>query len=122
VREMGVAAKSNQEIEHHYFELFRRIYPLPDGEVTYEDKPDIIIGERRLGIEVTIFYLEEGDDSESEQKQRNIRKVVLKRAHQKYIGKGGKHEINFSFNKDYPIRDIQKLASKIVDVMCRLEM
>lgn len=117
-----MALNLNQKIERHYFELFRKVYPLPDGEVRYGDKPDIIIdGERRLGIEVTNFYLERGERIESEQNQRRIRKVVLKKAQQKYIHKGGKYEINFSFNKDHPIRDIQKFTCKIVQKIFKLE-
>jgi hypothetical protein len=117
-----MAVKSNQEIERHYFELFRKVYPLPEGEIRYGDKPDIIIdGERRLGIEVTNFYRERGEAIESEQNQRRIRKVVLKKAQQKYIHKGGKSEINFSFNKDHPIRDIQKFTRKIVQKIFELE-
>jgi hypothetical protein len=117
-----MAAKSNQEIERHYFELFRRIYPLPNGQVIYRDKPDIIIeGEKRLGIEVTIFYLERGELQQSEQNQRRIRKVVLERAQEMYIHKSGKFEINFSFNRDHPIMNIQKLTCKIVQKMFELE-
>jgi hypothetical protein len=51
-----MALKSNQKIERHYFELFRRIYPLPIGQVKYGDKPDVIInGPTRVGIEVNQF-------------------------------------------------------------------
>ena len=28
-----------QTIERHYFEMFRKAYPLPPGEITYADKP-----------------------------------------------------------------------------------
>lgn len=121
-----MAAKSNQEIEHHYFELFRRIYPLPQGEIEdYRDKPDIIIhGQQKLGIEIRQFYIEEGGLTESEQRQRDIRKCVIQKAHQEYLKKGGKNDINFSFNKNHPIpiRDIRKLVSKIVGVIFRLEV
>jgi len=119
-----MAAKSNQEIERHYFELFRRIYQLPNGQVTYGHKPgpDIIIdGERTLGIEVTNLYLERGQLPESEQKQRKIREDILKKAHRMYMDKGGKNEINFSFNESHPIRDSRKVIRKIVEVICRLE-
>jgi hypothetical protein len=76
-----MAAKSNQRIERHYFELFRKIYRLPNGQVKYGDKPDVIIeGERRLGIEVTNFYLERGEIPQSEQNQMRIREDVLKKA------------------------------------------
>ena len=115
-----MAAKSNQENERHYFELFRRIYPLP-GQVKYGDKPDIIVdGERRLGIEVTNFYLERGELPESEQKQRKIREDILKKAYRIYMDKGGEYEISFSFNKEQPINNGQKLISKVVELIQRI--
>jgi hypothetical protein len=113
---------SNQRIERHYFELFRRIFQLPNGQVKYGDKPDVIIeGKKRIGIEVTRFFLERGELPQSEQNQRRIRENVIKKAHHKYMEKGGKYEISFSFDKDYPIRDSKNLISKIVDVIFKLE-
>jgi len=45
--------------ERHYFEMFRRAYPLPAGAIRYDDKPDVILeGEQKLGIEITNFYPE----------------------------------------------------------------
>jgi len=117
-----MARNSNQRIERHYFELFRKVYPLPDGEVKYGDKPDVILcGNRRLGIEVTNFYLEKGELPESEQNQRRIREDVVKKAQQKYMNEGGKFEISFSFNKEQPIRGKKELIPKIVDVIFKLE-
>jgi hypothetical protein len=34
---------TQQEIERHYFEMFRSAYPLPPGTVVYGDKPDVTI-------------------------------------------------------------------------------
>ena len=117
-----MSPKSNRRIERHYFGLFREIYQLPKGEVIYGDKPDVIInGERRLGIEVTNFYLERGELIESEQNQRRIRDYVLKKAQQIYIDNGGKHEIYFSFNKENPILNSQKLIPKLLKVISKLE-
>jgi hypothetical protein len=114
--------KSNQEIERHYFELFRRIYPLPNGQVKYGDQPDVIIeGERKLGIEVTNFFLERGELPESEQKQRRSREDVLKKAHRKYKEKRGKYEISFSFNKEQPIQKGTILIQNIVKLINKLE-
>jgi hypothetical protein len=117
-----MAAKSNQEIERHYFELFRRIYPLPSGQLKYGDKPDVIIeGERKLGIEVTNFFLERGELPESEQNQRKIREDVLKKAHRKYKEEKGTYEISFSFNKEQPIKRSKILIPKIVKLINKLE-
>jgi hypothetical protein len=115
--------KSNQTIERHYFELFRRVYPLPEGQVKYEDRPDIIIeGPRRVGIELTNFFLERGSLPESEQNQKTIREDVLKQAQRIYLTEGRKPiEISFSFNKNHPIGKKKKLISTIVDLGRRLE-
>jgi hypothetical protein len=52
--------RSNQEIERYYFDLFRSVYPLPEGQIKYGDKPDVIIeGQRKIGIEVTNLFFAE---------------------------------------------------------------
>ncbi len=114
---------SNQKIERHYFELFRKIYQLPDGEIKFGDKPDVIInGDKRVGIEITNFFVEKGQLPISEQNQRRIRKDVLKKAHQRYMKGGGKHEISFSFNKEQPIQNSQKLIPRIVELIQKMEV
>jgi hypothetical protein len=118
-----MTAKSNKEIERHYFELFRKIYTLPQGQVKYGDKPDVIVeGQERIGIEVTNFFLERGELSESEQKQRRIRADVLKKAQLEYISSGGRYEISFSFNKEHPIQNSQKLIPRLVELIQKLEV
>lgn len=118
-----MAPKSNQDIERHYFELFRKLYSLPNGQVIYGDKPDVIIdGERKIGIEVTNFFLERGENKESEQNQRRIRRDILRKAHLKYKERGGKYEISFSFNKEQPIKNSKKLISRIVELIQKLEV
>ena len=37
------ARRTNSDIERHYFERFRKAYPLPEGTVAYGDKPDITL-------------------------------------------------------------------------------
>ena len=57
-------------------------------------------GERRIGIEITNFFLEKGDLEESEQKQSIVRKYVVAMAHQSYLENGRKRiELSFSFDK-----------------------
>jgi hypothetical protein len=114
---------STRDKEKHYFEMFRKDYPLPDGIVEYGDKPDVILrGERTIGIEITNFYLEEGELPESEQAQRSARDKVLFKAQRIYQMKNGrKIKLAFGFEKAVPIRDRNKLAKKIADLATRVE-
>ena len=46
----------NRDIEQYYFEMFQRDYSIPDGDVEYGDKPDVVVhGARTIGIEITNF-------------------------------------------------------------------
>ncbi len=110
------ARPSNPEIERHYFEMFRKVFPLPDGIVNYRDKPDItIVGKRTVGIEITNFYVADGNSSDSEQVQRKLREAAVKQAQKLHMKDGGESvEITFSFNKAKPIQDVKALVRKIV--------
>lgn len=114
---------SNQNIEKHYFEMFRKNFTLPDGNIIYRDKPDVILeGKRSIGIEITNFYLEKGDSSESEQAQRKLREKVVSGAQRIYRTENGKKiEITFGFEKANPIRDHKKLAKKIAALARHIE-
>jgi hypothetical protein len=96
---------SNDRIERYHFEQFRKIYALPDGCVVYGDKPDVIIGgTRRIGVEITNFFVQSGKLPESEQRQRPLRDAVVAEAHKLYLVGGGKKiELSFSFDKRHPI-------------------
>ncbi len=73
-----MAKISNKEIEKNYFELFRKKYSLPLGQIEYGDKPDVIIyGPKKIGIEITNFYLEDGSLSKSEQNKNSFAKLLL---------------------------------------------
>jgi len=113
-----MAKRSNQEIEQYYFGMFRRDYQLPEGTIIHGDKPDVILeGKRKIGIEITNFFLENGALPESEQVQQKARKAVVSKAQQVYLANGGKRiEFSFSFDKVVPIRDQGKLANKIAGV------
>ena len=81
-----MAQRSNQDIERHYFNMFCKHYKLPEGAIIFDDKPDVILeGERRIGIEITNFFLEKGNLEESEQKQSIVRRSVVSMAHQSYL-------------------------------------
>ena len=105
----------NQVLEQYYFEMFRRDYQLPEGTIVHGDKPDVILeGKRKIGIEITNFFLESGALPESEQIQRKAREAVVSKAQQVYLGNGGKRiELSFSFDKASPIQDQGKLIRKI---------
>lgn len=110
-----MSRKSNQEIEEHYFEMFRGHYQLPEGPVVYGDKPDIVLkGSRKIGIEITNFYLEDGALPESEQVQRRRREEIVSKAQEIYMSDGGKRiEVWFSFDKSCPIQKGRPIAKEI---------
>lgn len=107
---------SNQDIEKYYFEMFRKDYSLPSGKITYADAPDVILeNTKKVGIEITNFFLEEGSLPESEQTQRKLRETVITTAQDTYQSKNGKKfEISFGFNKANPIRDQKNLIKNII--------
>ena len=115
--------RSNQEIEQYYFEMFRRNYQLPEGTVIHRDKPDVILdGKRKIGIEITNFFLESGALPESEQVQRKAREEVVSEAQQIYLRSGGKRiELSFTFDKTSPIRDQGGLAKKMAALPKRID-
>jgi hypothetical protein len=106
----SAAKKTNREIERRYFERFREAYELPPGTVSYADKPDILVtGNRRVGIEITNFYLEPGGDEASEQRQRPRRNEVAAEAHRLYLAGGGKNiELTIQFAPNKPITSATK--------------
>ena len=113
-----MARKSKQEIEQHYFRMFSRDYPLPDGTITHGDKPDVILeGERKIGIEITNLFIDKGELSESEQVQSKARDAVVSEGQRIYLAKSGEQiEFSFGFNKAYPIRDRKTLAKKMAEL------
>jgi hypothetical protein len=102
--------KTNRDTERHYFERFRKAYALPPGEVGYADKPDVLVkGTRTIGIEITNFYLEPGNEEGSEQRQRPRRYEVTSDAHGLYRAAGGKGiELTIEFNSAKPITSASK--------------
>jgi hypothetical protein len=114
---------TQQEIEQHYFELFRKAYPLPAGTVGYGDKPDVIItGQRVIGIEITNLYLMDGSDPSSEQVQERRRRETVSRGQEIYEDSGGRNfQLSFSFNKRHPIQDVEAVAMKLSDLARRVE-
>jgi hypothetical protein len=99
------ARRTNTDIERYYFEQFRKAHSLPDGIVTYGDKPDVTLtGERKIGIEVTRFFLQSGSLPESEQRQKPLRAPIVSKAQALYRAGGGKGiELTIDFDPSNPI-------------------
>ncbi len=114
----------NQKIERYYFNEFYSSYNLPEGNIVYDDRPDVIVnGEKKIGIEITNFYLDDGNCPTSEEHQKKLREYVVSTAHQQYIRNGGKKfELSFSFEKSSPITDKKTLAKKLVSLAKKVEM
>lgn len=117
------ARLTQPEIERHYFEQFKKAYPLPAGKIEYKDKPDVIItGTQKIGIEITNFYLAEGGLTSSEQVQSKWRRSVVSAAQRSYMQNDGKNvEFTFGFDKSHPIEDVPAVAQKIADLARKLE-
>jgi len=115
---------SNKEIEKYYFELFRKIYSLPSGEIEYGDKPDVIIdGPQKIGIEITNFYLLDGCLNKSEQNQQPLRENVVKNAQKLYLKNGGKDiAVSFDFDDTKPIKNRRNLEKKIAEYVKSVEI
>lgn len=78
---------------------------MPEGGITYGDKPDVtVFGERRIGIEITRFFLQPGSLLGSKQRQRPLRAAVVSQAQALYRRNGGKAiELTIGFDGGNPI-------------------
>lgn len=118
-----MAKMSKKEIEKYYFDRLRGIYRFPQGTVTHGDRPDVILaGDRKIGIEITNFFLEDGSNPDSEQAQRKRREKVVAQAHEHYLANGGrKIDVWFSFDKNSPIRNGDALAVRMAEFIKTIE-
>ena len=106
-------AARNQIIERHYFERFRKAYPLPTGQLGYGDKPDVTLtGERtiegyyrvRAGIDQAIArgksYAPYADLLWCETSEPNLTeaKKFAESIHEEYPGKFLAYNCSPSFN------------------------
>ncbi|NUO08688.1 MAG: hypothetical protein HUU08_08430 [Candidatus Brocadia sp.] len=114
---------SNQDFERHYFEMFRKDYLLPQGTITYGDRPDVILhSDKKIGVEITNFYHEKGHLAESEQAQRKLREKVISESQRIYQMENGKKiELTFGFEKANPIQDKKKLVKKILELVRHID-
>lgn len=115
--------RTKKEIEREYFDKFCKTYMLPKGIIKYGDKPDVIhIGDRKTGIEITNFYHTNGSQIKSEQRQQKIRKDVINKAQKIYLEKMEQGRwFSFTFNKDCPIRNKEKLAKRIANLLIKVD-
>lgn len=107
---------TQKEKEQHYFEMFRKNYALPHGTIDHDDKPDVILeGERKIGIEITNFYLEKGELLESEQRQRDLRASIISNAQRTYQTRNKeKIALTIEFDRTNPIRGLKPVIQKLV--------
>jgi hypothetical protein len=117
--------KTQADIERHFFEQFRAAYPLPVSTVSYGDRPDVTLtGERKIGIEVTRFYLQSGTVLKSKQRQNPLADAVVARAQSLYRSQRGKAvELHISFDTPHLIkpRRTHKLAEELAELAKRIE-
>jgi hypothetical protein len=113
-----MSRSSNRSIERYYFEQFRSHYRIPDGELQYDDKPDVVIrGEKTVGIEIARLYRANGADPASEQVQRIRRLQVLDRAQALHSYAGGRSiELSADFSLDQPIHEIEPVAQALAEL------
>lgn len=106
---------SNQEIEEYYFQQFCLTRGISPDFIQHRDKPDIIIkiDHHTIGVEVTNFYIKDGSDRSSEQRQAPLRETIVQDAQKLYLKNNGKNiEVTFGFNT---IKDTKGIAEQIAD-------
>lgn len=115
---------SQQDIERYYFEQFRRAAGL-DALPAYGDKPDVLLcTDRKIGVEITNFYVRPGAEEASEQRQRERRQEVVEAAGERYRAAGGRRfELTIQFDPKRPIRSRRKavLIAELADLASRIE-
>lgn len=116
--------KTHREIEAYYFEQFSETYKLPQGKINYSDRPDVIIrGKRKIGVEVTNFYLEDGRLPECEQSQVIKRTKAVKRAHKLFLERVGKnYNVTFGFDKKHPVHGVDRLADELARLITHVKL
>lgn len=112
-----------REIEQHYFEQFRRHFPVPGGQVIYADKPDVRVqGDRTLGVELVRLYLTDGGNQGSEQRQAALRSQVLAKAQELHLARGGKSiELHVDFDPAATITDALDAANRLADFVQQIQ-
>jgi hypothetical protein len=116
--------KTAQKIlEECSFEMFSKVFVLPEGKPTYSNNPDVIWeGKSKIGIEITNFYITDGKNLQSTQRQSSLREKAVLGAHKKYQAEGGKRiELTFSFDETNSIQDVNQTINKITELAKKIE-
>lgn len=106
------------KIEKYYFERFCNDVGLDYNSfrVGKTPEPDIISGNRSVGVEITNLYILDGKDRGSEQQQSLLRDKIVKEAQGIYERGGGrKIDVLLSFNSliDYNKKLAQDIAAYV---------
>jgi hypothetical protein len=113
-----------RDLERQYFEEFRTVHGLL-GVPTYGDKPDVILeSDRTIGVEITNFYIESGDDETSEQRQRPRRAKVIADAQALHRAAGGRRtELTITYDPAQPITVARQrvLPQELADLAHRVD-
>jgi hypothetical protein len=120
---MTNARPSKQETERNALTEFGKAYKnFPEGTIKHGDKPDIIIlGPRKVGIEITGFDLIDGGRSDSERQQKLRRDGVTMEARELYLNDGGRAiELTFGFQLITPKRR-KELPAELAAFAKRIE-
>ncbi|WP_428718710.1 hypothetical protein [Undibacterium curvum] len=108
--------KSQSQLERAYYEDFELYCPIaPKGEVTFSDKPDIVVkGANKIGIEIANIYLKDGKDLSSEQIQSKLRFNVIQQAKSLYLtGMHPSYAFFFDFDPNVPITNTEELSKRV---------
>jgi hypothetical protein len=114
---------SQKILEERTFEAFIKTFILPEGALTYTENPDVIlIGNNKIGIEITNFYITDGANLESLQRQNNLREKVVLEAQENYQSAGDKRiELTFSFDENHPIKNVNQTIKQITELAKKIE-
>ena len=115
---------TKRDRERQCFEKFRMVCGL-SGTPTFGDKPDVILkSDRIIGVEVTNFYIEGGEDETSEQRQRPRRAKVIADAQALHRAAGRrKIELTITFNPTQAITVARQriLPQELADLAHRID-
>src|SRR5689334_19927784 len=120
---MASTIPSKQGIERHILSEFSKAYNnFPEGAIKHGDKPDtILLGPRKVGIEITGFYLVDGGRPNSERQQKLRRDRVTEEARKQYLAAGGKAiGLTFGF-RQITSRRRKMLPAELVALTQRIE-